>query len=148
MVISNTGSFVFNGTNGNTFTGIVNLKGDLTVASNAFITNAATTKKGEFNFRGIGDGSTPELTQVVNVTSTNATRNRYINFSICNGAYVQLGAIFDLGINAKVIDSIGGTLDFGFNGTTPLYITTYSTGAQFEARQGCILKITSPDGLI
>jgi hypothetical protein len=30
---------------------------------------------------------------------------------------------------------------------TSLYITTYSTGAQFEARQGSILKITSPDGL-
>jgi hypothetical protein len=149
MTISNTGSFVFNATNDPDFTGIVNLKGDLTVGASAFITNAATTKQGSFNFRGIGNGSTPELTQMIRVTSTNATRNRYIDFSICNGAYAKLGAIFDLGINAKVIDSVGATLDFGFDADsiTSLYITTYSTGAQFEARQGCILKITSPDGL-
>ncbi|MFN8283266.1 MAG: T9SS type A sorting domain-containing protein [Chitinophagales bacterium] len=147
MSVTNTGNFSFNASNGSTHTAILNLKGDLTVASGAYITNASTSVKGSLNFKGIGDGSTADLTQVVNIASTNAARNQYINFNICKDAYVQLGANLDLGTNAKVTDSSGGTLDFGFSGSTPLNITMYASGAAFESRQGSTLKITSAAGL-
>ncbi len=150
MSITSSGNFTYNATNGSSYTGVINLKGDLTVASTAVVTNASTATKGALNFRGIGDGSTADKTQLVSVSSGSglATRNQYINFNICNGAYVQLGANLDLGNSAKVTDSLGATLDFGFNGSTPLYVTTYSSGAGFESRQGSTLKITDPDGIL
>jgi hypothetical protein len=147
MSITNTGNFTFNATNNASYTGILRIKGDLTVASGANLTNASTAKNGIIVFNGIGDGSTPDLTQVINISATNATRNQYINFNVGNGAYVQLGDDLELGNSAKVTDSTGGTFDFGFNGSTPLIVTTYSSGAGFESRQGSTLKITSPDGL-
>lgn len=147
IVLSSTGLLSFNATNGSTHTSTLKVKGDITVATGAYITNASTTVKGSLIFNGTGDGSTADQTQVVNIASTNAARNQYINFNIANGAYVQLGANLELGTNSKVTDSLGGTLDFGFSGATPLNITMYASGAAFESRQQSTLKITSADGL-
>ena len=147
IVISSTGLLTFNASIGTLHTSTLKVKGDVTVANTANFTNASTGVMGSCIFNGIGDGSTSDKTQVVNITATSATRNQYINFNVGNGAYVQLGANLELGNSAKVTDSTGGTFDFGFNGSTPLIVTTYSSGAGFESRQGSILKITSPDGL-
>ncbi len=148
VVLGFTGLLTFNAsTVGSTHSSTLKLKGDLFVASSAYITNANTLVKGNLIFNGIGDGSTNDKTQVVNIASTNANRNQYINFNISTGAYVRLGADLELGINSKLTDSTGATLDFGFNGSTALNITNYAIGTAFESRQASILKITSSEGL-
>jgi hypothetical protein len=147
IVISSTGLLTFNASIGTLHTSTLKVKGDVTVASTANFTNTSTAVNGSCIFNGLGDGSTSDKTQVVSIAATSATRNQYINFNVSNGAYVQLGANLELGNSAKVTDSLGGTFDFGFNGSIPLIVTTYSSGAGFESRQGSTLKITSPNGL-
>lgn len=132
--------------------GTVNLKGDLfvnntgkldaTVNTNALLVNT------NFNFTGIGDGSSQATTQTIDVSFPDNQRNRRIKFNIKNGSYVQLAKDFDLGNKSVVTVETGGTLDFGFDGTTALNITGNGrTATGFNAQQNSYLKITSPQGI-
>ncbi|HYC28545.1 MAG TPA: hypothetical protein VEB42_07005, partial [Chitinophagaceae bacterium] len=152
ITVTNTGTLDFNST-ASAGAGTVlsiNLKGDLNIASTALLMNANQQSNGRFNFMGTGDGSSADQIQSVNITSTGANRNRYINFNIGEGAYMQLGANLELGSNSKVTVDKNATLDFGFSGSTALYITSVASGnaSAFESKEGSILKITSPQGLI
>ncbi|MFT3980902.1 MAG: choice-of-anchor D domain-containing protein [Ferruginibacter sp.] len=158
---SGTNTTNVNGTTGGT--SVVNLKGDLSIASGSQLTSTATANN-SFNFTGTGDGLTPATTQTVSVASNTSltNRNRYINFYVNNGAYVQLAnQNLELGINSTFTvnatggsPATGGVLDFNFNSSnTALNITSYSTGSKFflggatGALAGGTLKISSPDGI-
>ena len=147
--LANTASLNFNANNsGTSQTNIINLYGDLTVASTSVLTNTNSNLTGKLNFAGTGDGLTAATTQTIDIASTGATRNQYIDFSINSGAYVQLiNQNFELGKGATVAVKTGGTFDFNFAGTTPLNITNYSTSPGFASAQGSVLKITSADGI-
>jgi hypothetical protein len=128
----------------------LNLNGDLTVASTSLLHNSNTSNLANLNFIGTGDGLTPETTQTIDIASTSTNENRDINFNVKSGAYVQLiNRDFELGQNSKLTVETGGTLDFGFNGTTALIVTRLGTqtGTAFESQQASTLKITSPDGI-
>ena len=123
----------------------VNLKGNLKSGTGNFLTtNSQTAKKGVLNFTGT-------TLQTVDVASTGAsTENVRLDFNVKNGATVQLiNRNFELGTNSKVTVETGGTLDFGFDGTTALNIgfSGSMTGTSFESQQASTLKISSPDGI-
>lgn len=129
---------------------IINLKGDLAVAASGLLQNSNSNQTGILNFTGTGDGLTAATTQTVDIASTSSNENRYINFVVNNGAYVQLAnRDLELGNNGGVIVNSGGMFDFGFTGTTPLNvgISGSQTGSVFSVQQGGGLKITSPDGI-
>lgn len=132
--------------------GTINLKGDLVVNSSgkldAMVNTDVLLVNTNFNFTGIGNGSSAATTQTINVDFPNNSRNRRIRFNVKNGSYVQLSKDFDLGNKSVVTVETGGTLDFGFDGTTALNITgngRNQTG--FNAQQNSYLKITSPQGI-
>jgi hypothetical protein len=133
--------------------GNLNLQGDLTVAASGLLQNSntsATGANGFFNFTGPGDGLSDSATQTIDIASTSANENRYITFSIKNGAYVKLiNRDFEIGERDTVSVENGGVLDFGFNGNTPLLvkISGSQSGTTFRSLQGSTLKITSPDGI-
>lgn len=139
----NGGIFDINKASGGT--GIVNLKGDLTVGSSAQL--LANNGTATFNFNGIGDGLGAATTQTIDVAST--TTAERISFNINSGAYTKLiNQDFAIGTSGSFIVKTGGTLDFGFNGTTALnLIKTGGVSHSFGAQSGSILKVTSPDGL-
>ena len=146
---SSSGIIELNGANGGTST--LNLKGDMSIASTALLTAAATSGT-TFNFIGTGDGLSAATTQTIDIASTGVTRNQYINFNVNAGAYVQISnQNFELGKNSSLTvkgsGSSGGTFDFGFNGTTALNVTSYSTGTNFTSQQAATLKISSIDGI-
>lgn len=129
---------------------IVNLKGDLTVAGSGLLQNSNSSFNGVLNFTATGDGLTDATTQTIDIASTSANENRYINFNVKNNAYIKLiNRDFELGVNDTLTVENGGTLDFGFNGTTPLLvkISGSQAGTTFRSLQGSTLKITSPDGI-
>jgi len=133
-------------------TSSLSLQGDITVASTALLTATATSGT-TFNFYGTGDGLSAATTQTIDIASTGATRNQYTNFNVNAGAYVQISnQNFELGKNSSLTvngsGSSGGTLDFGFSGTTALNVTSYSTGTNFTSQQASTLKISSPDGIL
>lgn len=122
----------------------MNLKGDLTVSSTSLLQNTNSSSLGNLNFTGTGDA------QTIDIATTSANENRYINFNIKNGAYVQLiNRNLELGTNSKVVVETGATFDFGFDGTTALNvaISDSQTGTGFQTQQASTLKITSPDGI-
>jgi hypothetical protein len=141
------GSSNFNFDIGTSSTGtnksIVNLKGDLTTGTGSILTgNTTTAKRGELNFMGTYDENDLSTIQTVDVASTGSNENAKVYFNVKDNSYTQLiTRNFELGLNSKLTIEDGAIFDFGFNGTTPLYITTYSTGAQFESRQGLYLKL-------
>jgi hypothetical protein len=151
------GSSNFNFDIGSSSTGTnkstLNLKGDLTTGTgNILTTNTIASKSGVFNFTGTGDGLSAATTQTIDVASTGATRNQYINFNVNIGAYAQLANHdLELGTNSTFTvngsGSTGGTMDFGFSGTTPLNLTNYSSGSKFTSQQASTLKITSTSGI-
>lgn len=128
----------------------VNLEGDLYVAASALLESNSSTVNTNFNFTGTGDGLTPETTQTIDIASTSTAANRNTGFNIKEGAYVRLiNRNFELGQNSKLTVEGGGTLDFGFDGTTALNLTGYgTTGTGFTSEQGSYLKITSPQGIV
>ncbi|MFD0777972.1 T9SS type A sorting domain-containing protein [Flavobacterium myungsuense] len=142
-----------NGTTGGIST--VNLKGDLTIGTNAILfANATTTANNLVNFTGTGDGSTAALTQSINVGSTAATENNNIAFAVENGSYTQLAADLELGNGGTFTVKTGGTVDFGFSGatTTAFNVTERSGGPTgttvFTSQIGSTLKITSAGGIM
>jgi hypothetical protein len=129
---------------------IINLKGDLTVASSGLLRNSNTSSIGQFNFTGTGDGTTAATTQTIDIASTSANRNKYIAFSTTSGSFVQvINQNFELGTNSTLTVSGGSTFHFGFNGTTALntILVSGATGTAFTSAQASTLKITSPDGI-
>lgn len=142
----------FNSTVSSTPVAIVNLKGDVTVATSGLLTNSNSSKAGEFNFVGTGDGLTDATTQTIDIASTSSNENRYISFYAKKGSYVkQINRDFELGTNSALIVEDSAVYDFGFNGTTPLNLTisagTSPGGTNFSSQQGSTLKITNPDGI-
>jgi hypothetical protein len=128
----------------------INLKGDLTGTGSGLLNNTNSSSLGNFNFVGTGDGLTAATTQTIDIASTSANENRYINFNILSGAYVRLIIRdFELGTNSGVYVQDGAIFDFGFNGTTPLNVTIsgVQSGTVFQSLQGSTLKITSVDGI-
>lgn len=140
---------------GNSANPVVNifLKGDISVVGSGNIYAGSTLGTGNFilNFAGTGDGSTPALTQEIDIASTSATfENKNVMFRVKSGAYVKLiNRNMELGTNAEMRVDNGGTLDFGFSGSTPLIIgiSGSQTGTTFRSESGSILKITSTDGI-
>jgi autotransporter-associated beta strand protein len=131
--------------------GTVNLKGDLTVASGATLYATGTTAANtNFNFTGTYDAMQPATIQTINVASIGATRNRYVGFNVKTGAYAQLsGSNLELGTGGTVSVEAGSTLDFGFNGSTALFITNVSgaTSTGFTMTGNAKLIITHPNGI-
>lgn len=128
----------------------VNLDGDLYVAASALLESNSYTVNTNFNFTGIGDGLTTETTQTIDIASTSTAANRNTGFNIKESAYVQLiNRNFELGQNSKLTVEGGGTLDFGFNGSTALNVAgNGNTGTGFTSEEGSYLKITSPQGIL
>jgi len=129
-----------------------NLEGDLYVAGSGLLRGETATRTAgvNFNFTKLGDGLTPETTQTIDIASTSSTENRYLDFYVKNGAYVQLiNRNFELGTTSKLIVENGGTFDFGFSGSTALNVAGSGSmiSQQFELKDGGTLKITSPDGI-
>lgn len=140
----NAGKFVIDNGATTNLTSKVNLKGNLYKSTSTYMTNSNTNSAlVTFNFT----GTTPQTVDL-NVGATNDML-RY-NFYIKNGAYVKpVTQDWKLATDSKITVEDGGTLDFGFNGTTPLHVITNGSQVNmtFNAQSGGILKITSPDGL-
>jgi hypothetical protein len=150
MVITPSAVVDFNSTISSNVTVTINLYGDLTGTGSGLLNNTNNSSLGIFNFVGPGDGLTAATTQTIDIASTSANENRYINFNVLSGAYVRLiNRDFELGTNSGVYVQDGGVFDFGFNGTTPLNVTISGaqTGTVFQSLQGSTLKITSVDGI-
>jgi len=150
MIITPSAVVDFNSTISANATATINLKGDLTGSGSGLLNNTNNSSLGILNFVGVGDGLTAATTQTIDIASTSANENRYINFNVTNGAYVRLiNRDFELGNNSGVYVQDGGVFDFGFNGTTPLNVTISGaqTGTVFQSLQGSTLKITSVDGI-
>lgn len=152
--ITNNSTLHMNATSGSTTAAsVINLKGDLTVDAGSLLDNANTVLTNtQFNFTGTGDGTTSALTQEVDIASTGANENRNIPFTISSGAYVEIiNQDWELGTASSVTVADGGTLDFGFNGTTALLVKDVpaapATRPSFNLNAGGTLKITSTDGV-
>lgn len=129
---------------------VLNVKGDVAVGTNSFITSTHTTQLGAFNFNGTGDGLTAATTQTVSMGSTQALRNQNTITAIKSGAYVQLAqSNWDLGVRSTITVENGASFDFNFNGSTALNVGTVSgaSSTQFISQQNAYLKISSPNGL-
>jgi|GEM_PF-1201543 len=136
------------GTSTSTSTYETNLKGNLTVATNAVLRNGNTHvssyPNSSFNFTGTSS------IQTIDIASTGTNENSHIYFYIKSGASVKLiNRNLELGTNSKLTVEDGGTLDFGFGGATPLNLTISNsqTGTAFQSDAGSILKITSAQGI-
>lgn len=151
MTLTPSSSIDFNSTaTANIVTSTINLNGDLSASSSALIQNSNSSRNGVFNFSGTGDGTTPDKTQTIDIATTSANENRYINFNVKTGAFVEFAnRNLELGTNSKLTVESGGTLNFGFSGTTPLNVTNSGsmTGVNFELQSGGHLIITSTDGI-
>ena len=129
--------------------GTLNLKGDLTLSNTALLNATSNTiANTNFSFVGTGDGLSPATTQTINVANQNTASN--ITFNVNSGAYTKLvNQNFALGTNSGFNVRTGGTLDFGFNGTTALNLIRVGSqiGQSFTSEAGSSLKISSPDGI-
>ena len=154
LIITSSAVLDFNGTSTGASpapVATINLKGDLSVPNTgALLQNSNNFYNGILNFTGTGDGLTAATTQTIDIASTSTSENKYTNFFVKSGAYVQqINRDFELGNNDTLTIENGGIFDFGFNGTTPLLtkISGSQTGSTFRSLQGSTLKITSPDGI-
>lgn len=129
--------------------GTLNLKGDLTLSNTALLNATSNTiANTNFSFVGTGDGLSPATTQTINVANQTTASN--ITFNVNSGAYTKLvNQNFALGTNSGFNVRTGGTLDFGFNGTTALNLIRVGSqiGQSFTSEAGSSLKISSPDGI-
>lgn len=120
---------------------IINLEGNLITIGGVLMNSDNGDVNTVLNFTG-------NVLQTVSIDP--ASNNTNIPFIVTNGAYVKIvDHNLKLGTSSKVTVKSGGTLDFGFNGTTALNLTGYgTTGTGFTSEQGSYLKITSPDGIV
>ena len=146
----NSGAFFVNNSSSVNIRTVVNLKGNLYKSSTSYLQNSNangfTTES--FNFTGNGN------IQTVDVIPQSNDMLRF-RFLVKDGAYVQIkNQDWALAQYDTLAVERGGTFDFGFNsaGTTALNVTmvagTSSNQPAFKVREGGILKITSPDGII
>lgn len=129
----------------------VNLKGDLSVTSNALFSATNTNMVSTINFNGTGDGTTDLLTQTIDIGTTVSNENNYIKFKVLNGAFVKLlNNNLQLGTNSTFTVEDGAKLHFSWasDGTTPLVFSNLTSGGTFASNQGSTLYITSTDGLV
>ena len=137
----------------NAIVNVINLKGDLTVASSGLFqnTNGNYDHSGIINFVAPGDGLTDSTTQTIEIASTSSNENRHVDFHVTDGSYVRLiERDLELGQSGKFTVETGGTFDFGFdasNNALDIAVSGSQTAMEFESESGSILKITSPDGL-
>lgn len=122
---------------------IVNLQGNLDITNGGVLNKNSTAlsyQNSAFNFKGTN--------QTINYAG--ATKPTNVYFNVKNGSTVQLiNQDLSLSTNSKFTVENGGTLDFGFDGTTALNLTIGSVdGQKFELQNGGTLKITSPLGII
>jgi hypothetical protein len=141
LVMTGNALLEYNNTStGNQVDVTLNIKGDVDVAATALVrsSNGNGSNYGFFNFVGTGDGLTEATTQTVSIATTVANENGNIRFTVANGAYVRLaGQNLDLGPRGSMNVSTGGTLDFGFNGTTALNVYGVGqTGSTFTSQWG------------
>jgi hypothetical protein len=143
----NGGTFDMNKVSGGK--GTLNLKGALSLSNTALLNATSNTiANTNFSFVGTGDGLSPATTQTINVANQNTASN--ITFNVNSGAYTKLvNQNFALGTNSGFSVRTGGTLDFGFNGTTALNLIRVGSqiGQSFTSEAGSSLKISSPDGI-
>jgi len=149
--VNGTGAFQFVSNTVNTGAVSLLLGGDIEVSSTGFFTNSTTSaNNANLFFVGTGDGTTPALTQTVNIAPTVAKVDFNLKHASYGGTpYVQLANHLTLGTNSTVDVRSTATLDFGFNGTTAnnVAIGGSASGTAFTAQTGSILKITSPQGI-
>ena len=139
----NAGTFSNNGSTAAATTSTINLKGNLFVASGAVLTsnntNSTYVANNVFNFSGLAIQNINIVDQLINYSTINIKNDSYVkiinqNLSLANASNITV--------------ENGGTLDFGFNGTTALNLLTGTgNGQKFELKDGGTLKITSPDGI-
>ena len=143
----NGGTFDMNKVSGGK--GTLNLKGDLTLSNTALLNATSNTiANTNFSFVGTGDGLSPATTQTINVANQTTASN--ITFNVNSGAYTKLvNQNFALGTNSGFSVRTGGTLDFGFNGTTALNLIRVlgNISQTFESQTGSTLKISSSEGI-
>lgn len=147
-LLINAGVFNLNSVNAAASTYEANLKGNLTVGSNAVLRNGNSNVNSypasSFNFTGTTSA------QQVDVATTVANENIYIYFYVKPNAYVQLvNRDLELGTSSKLTVENGGVFDFGLNGTTALNVMPVSGQISqfFDAQAGSSIKITSPYGI-
>lgn len=121
---------------------VVQLQGNLVVNSGTLKNTDSGDVNTMLNFTGNG------TEQTVSTASESSITN--IPFNINSGAIVKIiNHDFKLGNSSKLTVKTGGTLDFGFNGSTALNVAGYgNTGTGFTSEQGSYLKITSPQGIV
>ncbi|KOS05668.1 hypothetical protein AM493_06195 [Flavobacterium akiainvivens] len=111
-LIVNEGNIIPQATNSATVTSVINLKGDLTIASGAAVTNqlsSAGSVNNTINFTGTGNGLTDVTTQTIDIAST---ANTNLVFNIKSGAYVKLANNdFQTAANNTFTIETGGTFD-------------------------------------
>jgi hypothetical protein len=69
---------------------ILNVKGDISVVGSGLFQNSNSASIGQLNLTAVGDGLTAATTQTIDIASTSANENRYLNFVVKNGAYLKL----------------------------------------------------------
>ncbi|WP_107040339.1 YDG domain-containing protein [Brumimicrobium mesophilum] len=126
--------------------GSVNLRGNLLVSSDVEILNRGPYDDAFFNFDGPG---TIQQVDVGSVIADNSN-SKGLPFFVKGGAYVQLlNNDLQLAENSSVEVEAEGTLDFSFNGTTPLNVVDGGNNTSvFRSYPSSILKITSPQGIV
>lgn len=158
----NSGALLFNGgTSGSTVTGTtLNLKGDLSVGAAGLFANmntASGTSKGTLNLIGTYNPMDPASIQTIDIGTTSHVntihRNKYINFNVNptgTGAWAQLANNnLELGNNSTFTVYNGGTMHFGFSGSTALNLVKVAgaSSTTFDLQAGGKIFITSPNGI-
>ncbi len=145
----NTGIFYVTSTSAGAAKAIINLKGNLKLASGAYLTNSNgsgyTNGNDSIYFNGTD-------TQTINVIPHASNDLMNIRFVVKGGAYVrQINQDVLLGGNSGITVQNLGTYDFGFNGTTSTGLLTSiagsNTGTFFKSQQGSTLRITHLQGI-
>ena len=142
----NEGTFSNNGTTSTNVTSTINLKGNLYVGLTAILTsnNTSSTFVGNNVLNLAGSGNIQSI-DVVNQSTV-----LYSTINVNSGAYTQvINQNLALGTGSKFNILGGGTLDFGFAGTSALNIIRSGStiNQKFELKDGGTLKITSPQGI-
>ena len=140
-LIVNNGTIIPQATNSGTVTSIVNLGGDLIMASVATLTNTTASTgsvNNSINFTGTGNGLTDATTQIVDVASTTNTN---LNFNVKNGAYVKLA-------NRDFLTGSGTTFTVENGGTFNTDTYKLSGVASFTSAAGSTIITANTAGIV
>lgn len=141
----NNGFFILSTASAAGISETVNLKGNLTKLLAGYMTQSNSTgyANSSFNFTGTS-------VQTVDAILQNTNDMLRYRFFVKNASIVQIiDQDWRFADNSTLTVENGGTLDFGFNGSTALNVIETTSGATttFVLNQGGILKITSVDGI-